>query len=66
MNTSQYTKAYLANLKLEISNNNKNLTANKNNPSLNQYVQTGGHVVGASTLLWKGNQTNTQSKGTKK
>jgi hypothetical protein len=55
MNTSQYTKAYLANLKLEISNNNKNLTANKNNPSLNQYVRTGGHVDGASTLLWKAN-----------
>ena len=65
MNTPEYRKAYLANLKLEISNNNKNLSANKGNPALNQYVQNGGQVVGASTLLWKGEQTNTQAKGTK-
>ena len=65
MNTPEYRKAYLANLKLEISNNNKNLSANKGNPALNQYVQNGGQVVGASTLLWKGERTNTQAKGTK-
>jgi hypothetical protein len=60
MNTPEYRKAYLANLKLEISNNNKNLAANKGNPSLNQYIQNGGHVIGASTdpaqkgTKWKG------------
>jgi triphosphoribosyl-dephospho-CoA synthetase len=63
MNTPEYRKAYLANLKLEVSNNNKNLLANKGNPALNQYVQNGGQVVGASTLLWKGD--NTQTTGTK-
>ena len=63
MNTPEYRKAYLANLKLEASNNNKNLLANKGNPALNQYVQNGGQVVGASTLLWKGD--NTQTTGTK-
>ena len=63
MNTPEYRKAYLANLNLEMSNNNKNLLANKGNPALNQYVQNGGQVVGASTLLWKGD--NTQAKGTK-
>ena len=63
MNTPEYRKAYLANLKLEVSNNNKNLAANKGNPALNQYVQNGGQVVGASALLWKG--VNTQAKGTK-
>ena len=63
MNTPEYRKAYLANLKLEISNNNKNLAANKGNPALNQYVQNGGQVVGASNLLWK--VDNAQAKGTK-
>ena len=62
MNTPEYRKAYLANLKLEILNNNKNLAANKGNPALNQYVQNGGQVVGASTLLWKGEQTILKQK----
>jgi hypothetical protein len=57
MNTPEYKKAYLSNLKLEISNNNKNLVANQKTPSLNQYVQNGGSVIG--------NITNTQAKGTK-
>ncbi len=39
MNTSEYRKAYMANLKLEISNNNKNLVANKGNPALKQYTK---------------------------
>ena len=63
MNTSEYRKAYLANLKLEVSNNNKNLLANKENPALIQYVQNGGQVVGASNLLWK--VDNAQAKGPK-
>jgi hypothetical protein len=66
MNTLEYRKAYLANLKLEVSNNNKNLLANKGNPALIQYVQNGGQVVGASNLLWKSEQTNTQAKRNKK
>ena len=66
MNTPEYRKAYLANLKLEVSNNNKNLLANKENPALIQYIQNGGQVVGASNLLWKSEQTNTQAKRNKK
>ena len=66
MNTPEYRKAYLANLKLEVSNNNKNLLANKENPALIQYVQNGGQVVGTSNLLWKSEQTNTQAKRNKK
>lgn len=61
---TEYRKAYLANLKLEVSNNNTNLLANKGNPALNQYVQNGGQVVGGSTLLWKSNSS--QVKRTKK
>lgn len=48
MNTPEYRKAYLANLQLEISNNNKNLAANKGSPALNQYIQNSGqNVIGA-------------------
>jgi hypothetical protein len=66
MNTPEYRKAYLANLKLEISNNNKNLAANKGNPSLNQYIQNGGHVIGASTIRGEiGTQVKGKGKGQK-
>jgi len=64
MNKLEYKKAYLANLKLEVSNNNKNLLANKGNSALNQYIQNGGQLVSASTLLWK--DDNNQTKKTKK
>ena len=33
MNNPEYKKQYLANLKTEISNNNKNLSANKSQPA---------------------------------
>jgi hypothetical protein len=39
MNTPQYRKAYMANLKLETSNNAKNLRANIGTPALTQYIQ---------------------------
>jgi hypothetical protein len=51
MNTPEYRKAYMANLKLEASTNNKNLLANKGNISTNQYIQnTGQQVLGISTF----------------
>jgi len=51
MNTPQYKKAYLQNLKVEVTNNNKNLKANQGNPSTNQYIQnTGQQVLGVSTF----------------
>jgi len=50
MNTPEYRKAYLDNLKLQISNNNKNLAANKGNPSATQYMQnTGIQILGLPT-----------------
>jgi hypothetical protein len=39
MNSPQYRNAYMANLKLEISNNAKNLKANLGAPALTQYIQ---------------------------
>jgi len=60
MNTSQYKKQYLNNLKLKISNNNKNLSANKNQISTSQYSQnTNQTILGVSTV------TNILPKGTK-
>ena len=58
MNTPQYKKAYLQNLKVEVANNNKNLKANQGNPAVNQYIQnTGQQVLDISTF----NQHTTQS-----
>jgi len=64
MNTPEYRKAYLANLKLDISNNTKIEQANKGNPVVKQYIQNGGQIIGASafkcdTII---KTTNTQSK----
>jgi hypothetical protein len=65
MNTPQYRKAYLANLKMEISNNNKNYSANIGSPATHQYIQNSGQqVLGVSTF--KGHSGNSQSKSTKK
>jgi hypothetical protein len=51
MNTSEYRKAYMANLKAETSNNNRNFVANKGNPASNQYIQnTGQQILGVSTF----------------
>jgi hypothetical protein len=63
MNTPEYRKAYLSNLKVETSNNNKHLVANKGTPAVNQYTQNGGHVIGVSSYK---SETNTQSKGIKR
>jgi len=38
MNTPEYRKQYLANLKTEISNNNKNLSANKSQPAYSKSI----------------------------
>ena len=63
MNNPEYKKAYMANLKLEISNNNKNAVANKTQPANNQFIQnTGQQILGVSTF--KG-ETGVQAKGTK-
>lgn len=69
MNTPEYMKAYLANLKLEIKNNNKTELANKSTPALQQYMYYSGNIpVGASTFNGELNNqpTNVQAKGTKK
>jgi len=51
MNTPAYKKAYMANLKLEISNNNKNALANKAQPANNQFIQnTTQPILGVSTF----------------
>jgi len=64
MNTPEYRKAYLNNLKLQISNNNKNLAANNGNPSAQQYIQnTGQQILGIST--YKGQSNNIKTKGKK-
>jgi hypothetical protein len=63
MNTPAYKKAYMANLKLEISNNNKNAVANKAQPANNQFIQNSGQqILGVPTF--KG-ETGVQAKGTK-
>ena len=62
MNTPEYRKAYMANLKLEVSNNNKNLQANKTQLSTNQYIKnTGQQVLGVSTFDNSNTNTNTSS-----
>lgn len=58
MNTPEYKKAYLANLNLDIKNNNKNLAANKGNPSAQQYIQNSGQqILGVSAF-----KNNVQTK----
>jgi len=62
MNTPEYRKAYLANLQMATNNNNKNLVANKGNPSAQQYIKNSGNeVLGISTFT----PTKTEAKGTK-
>jgi hypothetical protein len=62
MNTPEYRKAHMANLKSEIKNNTKNLVANKGTPAVQQYIQNSGQqVLGISTFT----PTNVQAKGTK-
>jgi len=62
MNTPEYRKAYMANLQLEINNNNKNLLANKGNPSTQQYIKNSGQqILGVSSFT----PTNIEKKGTK-
>jgi len=61
MNTAEYRKAYMANLKMEAANNNKNLVANKGNPSSQQCIQnTGQSIMGISTF-----KSDTKGKGKK-
>lgn len=70
MNTPEYRKSYLANLKLEIANNNKHLMSNKGsiNPATQQYIQNSGQpILGVSTFKGESNiQSNkTKNKGHK-
>ncbi len=57
MNTPEYRKAYMANLKVAASNNNKNLTANKATPAAQQYMKNTGQTI-------LGVPTNVKAKGT--
>lgn len=64
MNTPEYRKSYLANLKLQISNDNKNLAANKGNPAPQQYIQnTGQPILGVSTFKSQTTTVQSQAKG---
>ena len=63
MNTPEYRKAYMANLQIATTNNNKNLVANQGNPSTQQYIKNSGQqVLGISTFT----STKVDTKGTKK
>ena len=62
MNTPENRKAYMANLKLEVSNNNKNLQANKTQLATNQYIKnTGQEVLGVSTFANTNSNTNSNT-----
>lgn len=51
MNTPEYRKAYLSNLKTEIANNNKHLVANKGQPACHQYMKNSGqNITGVSSF----------------
>jgi len=63
MNTPQYKKEYMANLKLQAQINNKNLIANQNQPARQQYEQNTGHYILGNTA--QSQYTNIQPKGTK-
>lgn len=64
MNNPGYRKAYLENLKLKLSNENKNLVANNGNPAAQQYMQNSGNqILGISTF---NGQTNNKKKNNKK
>lgn len=66
MNTPEYRKAYLKNLQLQISNNDKNLKANKGNPSAQQYIQnTGQQILGVSTFTGQTNNSHKKGKNKK-
>ena len=63
MNKPGYRKAYLENLKLQISNNNKNLVANNGNPAAQQYIQNSGNqILGISTFNGQINNTKKNNK----
>lgn len=64
MNTPEYKKAYLANLKIEIKNNNTNFNANITQPAMNQYIQNSGQsVLGSRTHLSNNAQSYSGNKG---
>jgi len=62
MNTPEYRKAYMANLQMATNNNNKNLVANKGNPSAQQFIQNSGKQVSGISMFAP---TNVGVKGTK-
>ena len=64
MNTPEYKKAYMANLKQQIDLEKKYTSANKSQPSTQQYIQNTGQTIFGVQL--NGNEAIVQSKGTKK
>jgi|688.fasta_scaffold2066362_1 hypothetical protein len=63
MNTPEYKKAYMANLKQQIVLEKLYNNANKNQPSTQQYIQnTNQSILGVQI---NGNQAIMQAKGTK-
>ena len=62
MNTPEYRKAYLASLQQQISNNNKNLIANKGHPAAQQYIQNTGQPILGVTTIQKSNTKGNKSK----
>jgi hypothetical protein len=63
MNTPEYKKAYMANLKQQIVLEKLYNNANKNQPSTQQYIQnTNQSILGVQI---NGNQAIVQAKGTK-
>ena len=71
MNTPQYRQQYMNNLKMEISNNNRNLIANKGQPAVCQFLQNTNqsgspyitNIQPVSSI--QPMMTNVQAKGTK-
>lgn len=64
MNTPEYKKGYMANLKQQISLEKRYMEANKGQPSTTQYLQnTQGTILGVQL---NGNEAIVQAKGTKK
>jgi hypothetical protein len=61
MNTPEYKKAYMANLKQQIDLEKKYTSANKSQPSTQQYIQNTGQTILGVQL--NGNEAK---KGTKK
>jgi hypothetical protein len=63
MNTPEYKKAYMTNLKQQIALEKLYEKANKTQPSTQQYIQQSGQTILGVQI--NGNQGIVQAKGTK-